>query len=56
MAGLGRGMLDDVLNITTLSKMGARQHFGCSAPLGLILYREQAQLQCNIIFLLFRTE
>ena len=55
MAGLGRGKLDDVLIITTLSKMGARQHFGCSAPLGLVLCREKAQLQCNIIFLLFRT-
>jgi len=55
MAGLGRGKLEDVLIITTLSKTGARQHFGCSAPLDLVLCREKALLQCNIIFLLFRT-
>jgi len=44
MAGLGRGMLDDILNITTLSRMGARQHFaiGCSTPLGPVSGREKA--------------
>ena len=47
-AGLGRGMLDDVLNIGILPEMAAEQYSGCRAPLGLVLDRKKGQLDCNI--------